>query len=114
MWGPFPNSLLMNNLVASQVTDCSRELDGAARCLEVYATLRSRMRNRHDFRWSRAVRLHEIVADWARATSAAVRLKMQTRIRLSLIFSAQLYSVAVWILDIKTVRARLHFQTATL
>jgi hypothetical protein len=63
MWGHFPNSLLMNNLVASQVTDCSRELDEAAQCLEMYATLRSRMRNRHDFRRSRAVRLHEIVAE---------------------------------------------------
>jgi hypothetical protein len=40
--------------------------------------------------------------------------KMLTRIRLSLILSAQLYSEAVRILDIQTVRARLHFQTATL
>ena len=66
----------------------------------MYATLKSRMR------------IGTIFAGVA--TSAAVRLKMQTRIRLSLILSAQLYSVAVWILDIKTVRARLHFQTATL
>ena len=72
------------------------------------------MRNRHDFCWSRAVRFHEIIADWTCATSAAMRLKMQTRIRLSLILSAQLYSEAVWILDIKTVRAGLHLQTATL
>jgi len=43
-----------------------------------------------------------------------VRAPMQTRIRLSLVLSAQLYSEAVWILDVKTVRARLHFQTATL
>jgi len=72
------------------------------------------MLNRHDFWWSRAVRLNEIVADWACATSAALRLKIQRPIRLSLILSAQLYAEAVRILDIKTVRARLHFQTATL
>src|ERR1700758_3313234 len=48
------------------------------------------------------------------APSAALRLQKQTRIRFSLILSAQLYSEAVRIFDIKTVRARLHFQTATL
>jgi hypothetical protein len=105
MWGHFPNSRLINKFSAKPGDRLQSELDGAARCLEMYATLRSRMHNRHDFRWSRAVRLHEIVADWACATSAALRLKMQTRIRLSLILSAQLYSVAIWILDIKTVRA---------
>jgi hypothetical protein len=45
----------------------------------------------------------EIVADWVMPLPQ--QLKMQTRIRLSLILSAQLYSVAVWILDIEAVRA---------
>jgi len=114
MWGHFPNSRLINNLVLSQVKDCSRELDWAAQCLG----------------WMRlsgvACAIGTISLESCssvarncrglglRATSAALRLRMQTRIRLSLILSAQLYSEAVRILDIKTVRARLHFQTATL